>query len=116
MNAQQPPLPFWRLEAAAGLVRLSPRRVRGYVRSGLVRPASIRGAVLMFGEAELARLRKIRRLIDVLGVNAAGAEIILRLADELAEARQGAASGRPAPPAVRTGGGGAAILPFASGG
>ncbi|MCX6024469.1 MAG: hypothetical protein NTZ05_22610 [Chloroflexi bacterium] len=89
MNTQQPSLQFWRLEAAAGLVRL-------------------------FGEAELARLRKIRRLIDVLGVNAAGAEIILRRVDELAAVRRAAANGDQMGLPERRGGG-SAILPLDNG-
>jgi MerR family transcriptional regulator/heat shock protein HspR len=87
MSAQPPTAPYWRLEAAARRVGLAPRRVRRYVRAGLVRPARVEGRVVLFGEAELARLRKIRRLVDELGVNIAGVEIILRLVDELAVLR-----------------------------
>ncbi len=38
----------------------------------------------MFGEAELIRLRKIRRLSDDLGLNLAGVEVAMRLLDEIA--------------------------------
>ena len=71
------------LEAAARLVRLPPARVRRYVRAGLVRPARIEGRAELFGDAELARLRKIRRLREDLGLNTAGVEIVLRLLDEI---------------------------------
>ena len=36
----------------------------------------------LFGPAELARFRKIRRLTRDLGVNLAGVEVILRLTEE----------------------------------
>jgi MerR family transcriptional regulator/heat shock protein HspR len=73
---------------AAWLAGMSVGRVRRLLRYGLVRAPLVdeRGAPL-FGEAELARLRKIRRLIDDLGVNLAGVDIIVRLADELAHLR-----------------------------
>jgi len=84
---------YYRLEIAAARVGMSPGRVRRYVRAGLVRPAAIERGTPLFGEAEIARLRKIRRLIDDLGVNVAGAEIILRLLDELATLRGVAPAG-----------------------
>ena len=82
MNAQQAAR-YWRLEVAAELVRLPPARVRRYVRRGLIHPARVEGRVLLFGEAELARLRRIRRLSEDLGLNLAGIEVTLRLLDEI---------------------------------
>jgi MerR family transcriptional regulator/heat shock protein HspR len=75
------------VEIAAGVVGLSPARVRHLVRVGLVRPAVVERGRPLFGEDELARLRRVRRLMADLGVNLAGVEIILRLTDELAAAR-----------------------------
>jgi DNA-binding transcriptional MerR regulator len=50
------------LAAAAHLTGLSPTRARLLVRSGLVQPAMVEKGHLLFGPAELARFRKIRRL------------------------------------------------------
>jgi len=58
------------ITVAASRVCLSPRTVRRYVQRGLV------GESLT--EADLAELRRIRRLVG-LGVNLAGVEIILRM-------------------------------------
>lgn len=74
---------YWRLEAAASLVRLPVHRVRRYLRQGLVQPARREGRTVLFGEAELARLRKIRRLSEDLGLNTAGIEVALRLLGEI---------------------------------
>jgi MerR family transcriptional regulator/heat shock protein HspR len=62
------------------------------VRLGLIRPPVVEDGRPLFGEGELARLRKIRRLTTDLGVNLAGVEIILRLTDELSVLRAGAQS------------------------
>ena len=83
MNDGNPSTQYCSLEAAAGLVRLPATRVRRYVRAGLVRPARVEGRVELFGDVELARLRKIRRLRQDLGLNTAGVEIVLRLLDEI---------------------------------
>jgi MerR family transcriptional regulator/heat shock protein HspR len=74
---------FVRLNVAAETVGLPPARVRRYVRAGLVRPARGDGAEALFGEPQLRRLRKIRRLRDDLGINSAGVEVVLRLLDEI---------------------------------
>ena len=70
------------LAVAAHLSGLSPSRARQFVRFGLVAPAGIERGRPIFGPAELARLRKIRRLTDELGVNLAGVEVILRLTED----------------------------------
>jgi MerR family transcriptional regulator/heat shock protein HspR len=73
----------WRLGEAAGMVRLPQARVRRYVQRGLIRPSRIEGRIVFFGEDDLARLRKIRRLTEDLGINSAGVEVVLRLLDEI---------------------------------
>lgn len=78
------------VDVAAHLAGLSAARVRRLVRSGLVQPRLVEQGRPLFGEIELIRLRKIRRLTIDLGVNLAGVEVILRLTDELAELRANA--------------------------
>ncbi len=71
------------VEVAAQLVRMPPARIRRYTRLGLVAPRQEAQGRAWYGPRELARLRKIRRLRDDLGVNDAGIEIILRLIERL---------------------------------
>jgi MerR family transcriptional regulator/heat shock protein HspR len=72
-----------RLEVAAQMVRVTPARVRYYVRAGFVRPSRVEGSAAFFGDDELARMRRIRRLQEDLGLNAAGIEVVLHLIDEI---------------------------------
>jgi MerR family transcriptional regulator/heat shock protein HspR len=72
-----------RLEAAAAATRVPPSRVRYFIRVGLIRPSRVEGRVPFFGEAEMAQLRRIRRLRDDLGLNTAGIEVALRLIEEI---------------------------------
>jgi MerR family transcriptional regulator, heat shock protein HspR len=74
---------LYELETAARLSRLPPARVRRYIRVGLISPSRVEGRTVFFSEAELARLRTIRRLREDLGLNAAGVEVALRLVDEI---------------------------------
>ena len=64
------------ITVAARRTGLSPRTVRRYIRRGVM------GEVLT--EADLAELRRIRRLTD-LGVNLTGVEIILRMRRQIEE-------------------------------
>jgi len=71
------------LDIAARLVHMPPQRVRRYASLGLVEPRRVEGDRWWFGQEELARLRKIRRLQDDLGLNLAGIEVALHLTDRI---------------------------------
>jgi MerR family transcriptional regulator/heat shock protein HspR len=84
------------LEAAARMANLPPARVRRYVRIGLVRPAQVEGQEALFDDGEIARLRRIRRLGEDLGLNIAGIEVVLRLIDQIEALQRERDAGRPA--------------------
>ena len=88
MNDQPARTAIYELETAARLSRLPPARVRRYIRVGLVQPSRVEGRKAFFSDAELARLRTIRRLGEDLGLNAAGVEVALRLVDEIRTLRR----------------------------
>jgi len=73
------PQTYCSVEVAAHLAGLSVTRVRRLVRTGLIQPPIVERGRPLFGEVELARLRKIRRLTTDLGVNLAGVEIIVNM-------------------------------------
>jgi MerR family transcriptional regulator/heat shock protein HspR len=87
MTVEMHPEAACSLEVAAHLAGLSVRRVRYLIRAGLVQPARHEAGKPLFGETDLARLRRIRRMTSELGVNLAGIDIILRLTDELSVLR-----------------------------
>jgi MerR family transcriptional regulator/heat shock protein HspR len=76
-----------RLDSAAKVSRIPPARLRYFVSVGLLRPSRFEGRVPFFDDAGLARLRRIRRLRDDLGLNMAGIEVVLRLLDEIESLR-----------------------------
>ena len=69
-----------------------PARIRRYVQVGLIRPVRVEGRTPFFSDAELARLRTIRRLGEDLGLNTAGVEVALRLVDEIRKLRNALAA------------------------
>lgn len=83
MARARPHATGYRLTGAARLARVPTSRARHYVEIGLVTPALIEDGTSYFGDAELARFRRIRRLHDDLGLNSAGVEVVLRLLDQI---------------------------------
>jgi MerR family transcriptional regulator/heat shock protein HspR len=78
---------YYHIEIVSEQIGLTPARIRHYERSGLVGPARVQGRARFYGEADVARLRRLRRLTHDLGLNPAGVEIVTRLLDELESLR-----------------------------
>jgi MerR family transcriptional regulator/heat shock protein HspR len=77
--------PCYVISVAARMVGMHAQTLRYYERAGIIEPSRSRGRFRLYSPADIARLRQIQRLISELGVNLAGAEIILRLNDRIRE-------------------------------
>ena len=77
--------PVYTIRIAAQMVGVHQQTLRTYEREGLLKPARSSGRQRLYSEQDIERLRLIRRLIDDLGVNLAGADIILRLRNRIGE-------------------------------
>ncbi len=67
------------ISIAAQILQLHPQTLRLYEREGLVEPQRSRGNIRLYSESDIARVRVIQRLTGELGVNLAGAEVILNM-------------------------------------
>jgi DNA-binding transcriptional MerR regulator len=65
------------------MTRLAPARVRRFIRLGLVTPAGAESGAVTFDDVDIARLRRIRRLAEDLGLNVAAIEVVLHLIDQI---------------------------------
>jgi len=77
--------PCYVISVAAKLVELHPQTLRHYDRLGLLRPSRTAGRMRLYSQRDIERLRKIARLTDHLGVNLAGVEVILNMAERIEE-------------------------------
>lgn len=73
------------ISVAARVLGVHEQTLRYYERAGLVEPARSKGRIRLYSLRDLDRVRQIRRLIDDLGVNLAGVEVIMRLTDRIRE-------------------------------
>jgi MerR family transcriptional regulator/heat shock protein HspR len=77
--AIEPELYF--ISMAARLLDMHPQTLRKYERLGLVRPTRTLGSMRLYSEDELDRLRLIKHLVDEAGVNLAGVQRLLGIAE-----------------------------------
>ena len=77
--------PCYIISVAAEIVEVHPQTLRHYERVGLVQPKRSGGNIRLYSQRDLDRVRQIRRLMDDLGVNLAGVEIILTMRERIME-------------------------------
>ncbi len=76
------------IKVAARLTGMHEQSLRMYERRGLVRPARSKGNIRRYSDADVEQIRFIKRLVDDLGVNLAGVEVILQMRRQVIELRQ----------------------------
>jgi len=82
------------ISIAAELVNVHQQTLRHYERLGLVEPFRGKGEIRYFSPDDIERILQIRRLVEELGVNLAGVEVILHMRDQMERAQQESARQR----------------------
>lgn len=80
--------PFFAIGVVAEVLRVHPQTLRHYERLGLVKPRRSKGNVRLYSHADLERMEQIQRLVNDLGVNLAGVEVILNLTERMERLQQ----------------------------
>ena len=73
------------ISIAARIVGVETHTLRYYERIGLVEPYRSKGNVRYYSEADIERLRQIKALMGDLGINLAGVEVVIRMAEKMTE-------------------------------
>ncbi len=69
------------ISVAARMLGLHPQTLRKYERLGLVQPSRTIGSMRLYSRDELERLKLIKRLVDDGGINLAGVQRLLEIAE-----------------------------------
>ncbi|MEQ1908680.1 MAG: MerR family transcriptional regulator [Vicinamibacterales bacterium] len=72
---------FFFISVAARMLGMHPQTLRKYERLGLVRPTRTIGSMRVYSRGELDRLKVIKRLVDDGGINLAGVQRLLSIAE-----------------------------------
>lgn len=80
--------PRYVISVAAEIVGVPPHTLRYYERCGIIRPHRSQGNIRLYSRSEVALLQEVKRLMENLGVNLAGVEVILRMQRQIAELQE----------------------------
>src|SRR5216117_4624724 len=69
------------ISMAARLLGMHPQTLRKYERLGLIQPSRTIGSMRLYSREELERLKLIKRLVDDGGINLAGVQRLLSIAE-----------------------------------
>jgi MerR family transcriptional regulator/heat shock protein HspR len=75
------------ISMAAEMLGMHPQTLRKYERLGLVQPSRTIGSMRLYTQDELDRLRTIKHFVDELGINLAGVQRLLLVAETVRRIR-----------------------------
>ena len=83
MNIYDEAEPRYVISVAARMVGV--QTLRYYERAGLIKPSRSGGNTRFYSAKDVAHLQRIRSLIEDLGVNLAGVDVIMRMSERMLE-------------------------------
>jgi len=77
--------PRYVISIAARMLGVQTHTLRYYEKVGIMEPSRSRGNIRLYSDSDIVRLKRVKTLMDDLGVNLAGVEVILRMAQRMYE-------------------------------
>ena len=77
--------PRYVISIAARMLGVQTHTLRYYEKIGIMEPSRSRGNIRLYSDSDIAHLRRVKALMEDLGVNLAGVEVILRMAERMTE-------------------------------
>ena len=77
--------PCYVISVAARILGIQSHTLRYYEKKGIIEPSRSQGNIRLYSRRDIDQLRRVKTLMDDLGVNPTGAEIILRMRQHMAE-------------------------------
>jgi len=80
--------PRYVISVAARMLDIHTHTLRYYERVGVIEPRRSQGNVRLYSDYDIALLKRVRALVDEMGVNLPGVEVILRMMQHMGEIQQ----------------------------
>ncbi len=77
--------PRYVISIAAEMLGTQTYTLRYYEKIGVVNPARSKGNIRLYSDLDLELIKRVMTLMDELGVNLAGVEVILRMSQQIAQ-------------------------------
>ncbi len=76
--------PRYVISVAAKMLSIQTYTLRYYEKIGIIEPYRSQGNIRFYSEKDIVLLRRVKTLMDDMGVNLAGVEVILRMMQRIA--------------------------------
>ena len=77
--------PRYVISVAARMLDVHTYTLRYYERVGIIEPRRSRGNIRLYSDQDIALLKRVKALVDDMGINLPGVEVILRMMQHLGE-------------------------------
>ena len=77
--------PRYVISVAARMLDMQTHTLRYYERVGVIEPSRSRGNVRLYSDRDIALLQRVKSLVDDMGINLPGVEVILRMMERVGE-------------------------------
>ena len=73
------------ISVAARMLDMQTHTLRYYEKVGVIEPCRSRGNIRLYSDRDIALLQRVRSLVDDLGINLPGVEVVLRMMERVVE-------------------------------
>ncbi len=80
--------PRYVISIAARIVGIPTYTLRYYEKIGIMEPSRSRGNIRLYSDRDIAFVRRVKTLMEDMGINLAGVEVILRMSQQMIELQQ----------------------------
>jgi MerR family transcriptional regulator, heat shock protein HspR len=77
--------PRYIISVAARILGMRTYSLRYYEKIGIIEPLRSSGNIRLYSESDIIRLRRVKSLMENLGINLAGVEVILHMVERMGE-------------------------------
>ena len=77
--------PRYVISVAARMLDVQTHTLRYYEKVGIISPHRSRGNIRLYSDRDIALLQRVKALVDDMGINLPGVEVILRMVQRLEE-------------------------------
>ena len=77
--------PRYVISIAARMLGVQSHTLRYYERIGIIEPSRSKGKIRLYSDRDIVRLQRVKTVMNDLGVNLAGVEVVLRMAQNMIE-------------------------------
>ena len=77
--------PRYVISVAARMLDMQTHTLRYYERVGVIEPHRSRGNVRLYSDQDIAQIKRVKTLVEDMGINLPGVEVILRMLQHMGE-------------------------------